>query len=117
MSSKTVGILVTVVVFLLVSAPFIYTAVGNGFFGEPPGPKLTMPTNAKECVRPTDWMRANHQKLLMDERDDAVREGVRTISKSLNNCKSCHTKREEFCDSCHKFVGAKVECFECHYLP
>lgn len=117
MNNKTLGIIVTVAVFILMSAPFIYTALGNGLFGKPPAPKLTMPTNAEQCIAPTEWMRANHQNLLLHERKDSVREGVRTVKHSLNNCKSCHTKREEFCDRCHQYTGAKPECFECHYVP
>jgi hypothetical protein len=117
MNDRTFGAIVTAVVFLLLAAPFIYTAMGSGMFAKAPAPKLTLPANAKECVAPTDWMRANHQKLLLHERDDSVREGIRTVKNSLGNCKSCHTKREEFCDSCHEYIGAKLECFECHYMP
>jgi len=111
------GIVVTSIVAVVLSAPFIYTAVGNGMFAKPPAPKLTMPVNAEQCIAPTDWMRSNHQELLMHERRDAVREGIRTVKNSLGNCKSCHTKREEFCDRCHQYTAVKPDCFECHYVP
>ncbi len=117
MSNRMFGIVVTAVVAIVLSAPVIYTAVGSGLFAKPPAPKLTMPTNAEKCIAPTDWMRSNHQELLMHERTAAVREGIRTVKNSLNNCTSCHTKREEFCDKCHEYTGAKPECFECHYVP
>ncbi|MFQ5430935.1 MAG: cytochrome C [Nitrospinota bacterium] len=117
MNNRTFGIVVTSIVFIVLSAPIIYTAAGNGLFAKPPAPKLTLPANATECVEPTDWMRANHQELLMHERKVAVREGIRTVKHSLGNCKTCHTKREEFCDSCHQYTGIKLECFDCHYQP
>lgn len=70
-----------------------------------------------KCVKETSWMRKNHMKLLLHIREDTVREGVRKVNESFKGCASCHTKREEFCDKCHEYVGAKPECWNCHQYP
>ncbi|MEE8484858.1 MAG: hypothetical protein V3S46_09700 [Nitrospinota bacterium] len=114
---KKSGIIVMVVLFVVLLSPMIYSAVSNGFFGETTMPKLVLPTNAEKCIEDTDYMRANHMKLLLHVRDDVVREGVRKVTQTLSNCKTCHTKRAEFCDKCHEYAGAKPECFGCHYMP
>ncbi|GMT42489.1 MAG: cytochrome c [bacterium] len=120
MNNKTLGYIVVVFTLLLLAAPAIYNAAGHGLFASkraPAAPELERPRNAKECVEPTDYMRKNHQKLLLNERVSAVREGIRTASHSLNNCKSCHKSREKFCDKCHEYIGVKPDCFGCHNLP
>jgi len=117
MSNKTLGFIVVAFVLVLLAAPAIYTAKGYGLFKEAPAPELVLPENEKQCVESTEYMRANHMNLLLNERDNAVREGVRTVSHSLSNCKTCHEKREEFCDRCHEYMGIQPECFDCHKLP
>tara|TARA_B100000315_G_scaffold246469_1_gene273786 strand:- start:6058 stop:6405 length:348 start_codon:yes stop_codon:yes gene_type:complete len=114
--NNNVGIAVVLFIFLILMSPLIYTATGQGLFHTPPKPQLTLPESGK-CIEPTEYMRANHMKLLMHVRDDVVREGIRKTSHTLKNCKTCHTKRAEFCDRCHDYVGAKPECFGCHYFP
>ncbi len=101
----------------LLAAPLVYTSCGNRPFAKAPEPQLVMPTNAKDCVEPAAWMRANHMKLLKHQRDVIVREGDRSRKYRIEGCSQCHTKRAEFCDRCHDYAGVKPECFDCHYLP
>lgn len=114
--NKNIGLAIVVLILLILLSPLIYTAVGHGLFNKPPKPQLVLPETGK-CIEPTEYMRENHMKLLMHTRDDVVRKGIRKVSHTLKNCKACHTKRAEFCDRCHAYVGAKPECFGCHYFP
>ncbi len=116
MSNKNVGITVIASICVILLSPIIYTAMGQGLFGGAPKPDLVLPKSGK-CVEPTEYMRTNHMKLLLHTRKDVVREGIRDVSHTLSNCQTCHTKREEFCDRCHEYIGAKPDCFECHYFP
>ncbi len=116
--AKVIVIMAGLSLFLLF--PFLYNAVGTGLFQEVkiPKPKIEKPG---KCVKETDFMRANHGKLLVHNRSDIVREGKRQIT-GLKTCRKCHTNREEFCDRCHNFVGVftlneKMGCLACHYYP
>ncbi len=94
-------------------------------------PKLVKPTNATECVKPTQWMRENHMKLLDDWRDEVVRDGNRATvvvdgkryQKSLTHaCLKCHTSKSRFCDQCHRWAGVtrpgvELQCWHCHIVP
>jgi len=71
-------------------------------------------------------MRKNHMDELMHKRDDTVYNGIRTKKHSLNACINCHvpeqhngevlrhTNAEHFCSTCHGYVAAKLDCFQCH---
>ena len=76
-----------------------------------------------QCVRDPQWMRKNHMRLLMHERDEAVRKGIRTAKDGLKNCVDCHAsvkddsvlaREDSFCVGCHRFEAVKIDCFECH---
>ena len=78
------------------------------------------------CVRPVEWMRQNHMKLLMQLRYAAVHQGIRSKQESLPGCMSCHvskladgsypaaTSRKFFCNACHAYAGVSIDCFSCH---
>ena len=79
------------------------------------------------CVAPVDDMRKNHMEALLHQRDDTLREGVRTKKHSLAECINCHVSKDEktgampsfgddkhFCSSCHNYAAVKVDCFQCH---
>lgn len=77
----------------------------------------------ERCVEDTDYMRKNHMKLLMHQRDETMHKGIRTTKHSLKNCIECHASRktntvvgsnENFCQSCHTYAAVKIDCFECH---
>ena len=110
-----------------ITFPFWY---GKGRSTPPPLLSLDTPAIAqlqeKRCVEDTAFMRANHMKLLDAWRDESVGEGHRlytakngrTFEKSLTGtCLQCHSNKEQFCDRCHNYVGAKPSCFNCHIIP
>lgn len=77
----------------------------------------------EKCVENTEFMRKNHMKLLSHQRDKTMHQGIRTKNHSLNGCIECHASRkngsvvgsdQNFCQSCHSYVAAKLDCFECH---
>ena len=76
-----------------------------------------------ECVADPAFMRRNHMKLLMHQRDDTLRGGIRTGKYSLKACIACHASQSSqsvsaepsnFCQSCHNYAAVKIDCFECH---
>ena len=76
-----------------------------------------------KCVEETSFMRKNHMKLLMHQRDETVHKGIRTTKHSLKNCVNCHASTkdnnvlgsdEHFCQACHTYASVKLDCWECH---
>ncbi len=76
-----------------------------------------------KCVEDTAYMRRNHMKLLMHQRDETMHKGIRTTKYSLKNCIECHanpktgsvaSSKEDFCMGCHSYAAVKLDCFECH---
>ena len=71
-------------------------------------------------------MRKNHMDALKHKRDETVYKGIRTEKNSINACINCHvpesyngeilrhTDEKHFCTTCHTYVAAKLDCFECH---
>jgi hypothetical protein len=95
----------------------------------PPKPKLDTPViqqlagNDKQCVLPTEEMRANHMQLLITWREQVVRAGNRVwISPSgkkfepslTNTCLGCHSNKKDFCDQCHNYAAVTPNCWGCH---
>jgi hypothetical protein len=89
-------------------------------------PELRYPHEGGRCVEDTAYMRANHMRLLVDWRDEAVRANDRIYTasdgrrhdKSLSGtCLGCHWEKEEFCDRCHDYVGVTPYCWNCHVDP
>jgi len=123
-----VKIIAGIVIFVtLITFPFWY---GKGKTFPQPAPSLDTPAIAqlkdKRCVEETAFMRANHMKLLVTWREAAVREGNRHYSatdgrvfeaKLSGTCLKCHSNKQQFCDRCHNYVGAKPNCFSCHIIP
>lgn len=78
------------------------------------------------CVEDIDFMRRNHMSLLMHQRDDTLRKGIRSKQHSLKECLDCHAVAgadsipvtfadpKHFCRSCHDYAAVKVDCFQCH---
>jgi hypothetical protein len=76
-----------------------------------------------QCVEDTQWMRKNHMHLLIRQRDETVRKGIRDGKYSLKNCIECHAslrddsvigRDDSFCQGCHRYEAVKIDCFECH---
>ncbi len=71
-------------------------------------------------------MRINHMDELLHKRDETVINGIRTKKHSLKACINCHvpeqhngkvlrhTDPEHFCSTCHGYVAAQLDCFQCH---
>lgn len=80
----------------------------------------------ERCVADTDFMRRNHMKLLVHQRDGTVHQGLRTPTYSLSGCIGCHAVKgadgkavsyaspQHFCRTCHIYAAVSVDCFECH---
>jgi hypothetical protein len=88
-------------------------------------PEIKLPAGQKECVAPVAYMRAAHMDLLVQWRDGAVRDhrlrytayNGKTYKVSLTNTclGQCHGKKEDFCDSCHKYAAVSGPfCWDCH---
>ena len=74
------------------------------------------------CVEDTEFMRRNHMKLILHQRDETVHRGIRTHKYSLKNCIDCHADpqtnsvlgKDGFCESCHVYASVSIDCFSCH---
>ena len=89
-------------------------------------PRVVTPQNIPQCVEPTDIMRRDHMKFLLQQRDATVVDGIRTEKYSLTGCINCHAQAaadgkivragdpEYFCTTCHQYTSVKIDCFECH---
>jgi len=91
---------------------------------------LTEPTqrysDESECVAPVSDMRRHHMNYILHQRDETVREGIRTRQFALEECINCHAVKDEggeyvrveddrhFCATCHTYASVKIDCFECH---
>jgi hypothetical protein len=112
-----------VIFLILATFPFWYNVVD----GKPNvQPELKYVTDAKQCVRDTDWMKENHMHLLNQWRDDVVRKGERYFKgpegkvweMSLSNtCMNCHSNKADFCDQCHNYMDVDPYCWSCHIAP
>jgi len=92
------------------------------------GPDIKLPATEKQCVAPTAYMRASHMDLLVDWREQVVREGNRTyrapdgkvytVSLTGTCMLKCHTVKEDFCDRCHNYAAVRSPyCWDCHVDP
>ena len=100
------------------------TEVANANNGVP-SPRIPR-GQGEHCVADTQFMRRNHMTLLMHQRDETVRQGIRGKQYSLQECINCHvvegaqarpvtiTSPQHFCRSCHDYAAVKIDCFECH---
>jgi hypothetical protein len=121
MRDKT-RILIGLVVFLaLITFPIWYNMV-SGEQSEPP--EIVTPEG--QCILDADLMRTEHMQLVMDWRDEVVRDkhrihttaDGRRFDKSLTRtCLDCHAEKAEFCDRCHDYLGVKPYCWDCHVVP
>lgn len=74
------------------------------------------------CVEDTETMRLEHPDMLKHQRDQTMREGIRTRQRSLKECVGCHASTKTgsvlgekgFCQSCHDYASVRLDCFGCH---
>jgi [DsrC]-trisulfide reductase subunit J len=90
------------------------------------GPEPKLPTQQKQCVAPVNYMRNSHMDLLIQWREQAVRQGDKHFTafngKSytialVGTCLNCHTDKEQFCDRCHNYAAVTLTCWNCHVDP
>src|SRR3989344_8540442 len=75
-----------------------------------------------KCVEDTEYMRRNHMKVILHQRDETMYQGIRTQKHSLKNCIDCHADpktnsvlgKDGFCESCHRYAAVQIDCFSCH---
>ncbi len=114
------GIVIFVAIF---SSPFWPSWIGKDYTNT----GVVLPTNEKTCIEDTEFMRANHMRLLNEWRDQALREENREYVSALtgkkfaislqNTCMKCHNNYAEFCEKCHVANSVYPYCWTCHIIP
>jgi len=111
-------------VFLAVITFPVWYNLAAGTGSRPP--QLKLPVQEKECVAPVTYMKTSHMQFLIDWREGAVRNNVRTFTayngKSYNvsltgTCLKCHVSQADFCGRCHDYAGVTPHCWDCHSDP
>ncbi len=120
-------VLIGLVAFVILATAPLWLNAGRDV--PPPKPSLDTPViqklakEEKQCVLPTEEMRAYHMQLLIDWRFQVVRTGDRVWTSpsgkkyyiSLSNtCLECHSNKAEFCDQCHNYMAVAPNCWGCH---
>lgn len=121
--SSVVPTVATVIILLPIAFSVVWAVASPGDEGAQPF--LVMPEREEACIEDTAYMRFQHMDLLLDLRDEVVREGshmqvvvdgqVRQVT--LDGCWDCHTDRTQFCNRCHDSVNLNLNCFKCHHDP
>jgi hypothetical protein len=125
-------IILGLLVFLaLITFPVWYNLV-RGKESRPP--EIELPQDETRCVADREFMRTEHMRLLMDWRDEVVRNNQRIYTTEDNrrfpmslsgtahtkdggSCMSCHANKDKFCDRCHDYLAVKPYCWDCHVEP
>ena len=125
---KPTNIIIGLIVFLaVVTFPF-WSSFGSATefpevsFDTPAINAMTDP----QCVEDTEYMRANHMKVLADWKVEVVRNGNRVyvandgqeyLASLQNTCFECHSNYEDFCLKCHEYSNVRPTCWDCHVEP
>lgn len=118
------GVIIGIAIFVIVfTSPFWLSWIGQDYTST----GVVMPTGEKYCVEDTEFMRANHMRLLNEWRDAALREenreyvsaltGKRFLISLQNTCMKCHTNYAAFCEKCHVANSVYPYCWTCHVIP
>ncbi|MBD5626059.1 MULTISPECIES: sulfate reduction electron transfer complex DsrMKJOP subunit DsrJ [unclassified Desulfovibrio] len=115
-----IGIVIFVAVF---SSPFWTSWIGQDYTKT----GVVLPAGEKQCIEDTEFMRAQHMRLLDEWRDQALREENRVYESALNGkkwvislqntCLKCHSNYAEFCEKCHVANSVYPYCWTCHIIP
>lgn len=116
----TIGIIIFFVIF---SSPFWTGWLGHGYKDT----GIILPDGQKACIESTEFMRANHMRLLDEWRDQALRKENRVYISSIdgkkwdislqNTCLKCHSNYYSFCEKCHTANSVYPYCWTCHIIP
>lgn len=118
------AIVTGIIIFLIVfTSPFWL-----GWFGQDyKKTGVVILPGEKTCIEETEWMRANHMRLLDEWRDQALREENREYQSALTGekflislqrtCMKCHSNYSEFCERCHVANSVYPYCWSCHIKP
>ena len=110
---------------LLASLSIMVSVMSVSVFAGAPMPDIPKGKGDK-CVEDTQFMRESHMELLMHQRDDTLRRGIRTKKHSLKECIACHVVTDSnnqpvsaadpkhFCRQCHDYTSVNIDCFDCH---
>jgi len=110
-------IMTGVIIFIIIGTfPFWYNR-GKAA----PAPELQLTAKAKAakvCVRSTEYMKAEHMRLLAvvrrGERIYVSPEGKEYNMSLTNTCLDCHSNKADFCDRCHDYASVRPYCWDCH---
>jgi hypothetical protein len=123
LNKVAIGLVIFVVIFTIA----FWKNLGKAI--PPPKPQLNtpailkLPEKERKCVEDLQTMRERHMRLLIDWRDQVVRNGDRTYTNSegkkflvslSNTCMECHSNKTQFCDQCHNYVSVVPNCWGCH---
>lgn len=112
--------------YLLLLLPGLLLTAASAAHAVELRPDIPQAVKGEQCVEDTEFMRRNHMTLLMHQRDDTLRRGIRTKKHSLKNCLTCHVVKDDagqavkasdprhFCRECHDYAAVKVDCWQCH---
>ena len=128
---KPTKIIIALVIFLAIVTFPIWSSIGSDSVS--PDVEISLDTPAinalgddASCNYDTDYMRANHMKVLDDWKVEVVRNGNRMIvtedgreylASLQNTCFECHSNYEDFCLKCHEYSNVDPSCWECHVEP
>lgn len=115
-----IGMIIFVAVF---SSPFWISWIGQDYTKT----GVVFPEGETACIENTEFMRANHMRLLDEWRDQALREENREYVSALdgrkwvislqNTCMKCHNNYAQFCEKCHVANSVYPYCWTCHIIP
>ena len=128
---KPTKIIIALVIFLAIVTFPIWSSIGSDSVS--PDVEISLDTPAinalgddASCIYDTDYMRANHMKVLSEWKVEVVRNGNRMIvtedgreylASLENTCFECHSNYEDFCLKCHEYSNVDPSCWECHVEP
>lgn len=110
------GILVFV---LLIVTPFLANiGKANAAPAQLNSPEITA-FATKQSVETADFMKAYHMQLFNQWREEDVRQGngvyVNDAGQKLQiSLEQQFPNQQQFCDTCHNYVGVNVYCWDCH---
>ncbi len=116
------------IVFLgLICLPILYNMSNEAAES---APDIVKPAGMSSCIEDTEYMRRAHMDLLVDWREDVVRDGERVYTSTSGankgekyvmslsgTCLDCHENKQEFCNRCHDYMGVAPYCWDCHIEP